>query len=162
MAKASTGSVRTLRCRTVADGRLRQANYIRDLPAQKVAELDLTGEGEAPNGLEALLAAFGSCLAAGIHANALSRHIPIRHLEVQLEAEMFMTAHWGTSDVHPHPIGFETIRASVSIESDVPRGELDALIKHALLWSPVGNTLFNPVNLEVSLADEPVADTAAV
>ena len=149
------GGVRTLRCRTVADGRLRQTNYIRDLPAQRVAEEGLGGEGDAPNGLEALLAAFGSCLAAGLHANALARHIPIRHLEVHLEADMFMTAHWGTSDVQPNPIGFETIRASVSIQADVPRVELDALVKHTLLWSPVGNTLFNPINLDVPLATEP-------
>ena len=149
------GGKRTLRCRTVADGRLRQTSYIRDLPAQVVAEEDLSGESDAPNGLEALLAAFGSCLAAGIHANALGRHIPIRHLEVRLEADMFMTAHWGTSDVEPNPIGFETVRAAVSIQADVPRGELDALVKHTLLWSPVGNTLFNPVNLDVFLAADP-------
>ena len=142
----------TLRCRTVAQGRLRQRSYIRDLPVQIVAEADLGIDSDAPNGLEALLAAFGSCLAAGIHANALARRIQIEHLEVQLEADMFMTAHWGTGDAHPHPIGFETIRASVSISSPASRGELDRLIKHVMMWSPVGNTLFNPVNLEVVLA----------
>ena len=152
MAQNSVDSgMRTLRCRTVADGGLRQDNYIRDLPIQRVSE-DLSGESVAPNGLEALLAAFGSCLAAGIHANALARHLPIRRLEVQLEADMFTTAHWGTSDAHPNPIGFQAIRASVSIDADVSRSELNALIKHALLWSPVGNTLFNPVDLDVTLA----------
>ena len=85
--------IRTLRCRTMADGRLRQINYIRDLPAQPVAETDLGGEGDAPNGLEALLAAYGSYFTAGIHANAVARHIPIEHVEVHLEADMFMTAH---------------------------------------------------------------------
>ena len=143
---------RTLRCRTVAEGRLRQANYIRDVPVQRTAEQDVGGADDAPNGLEALLAAFGSCLVAGIHANALARHIPVRHIEVNLEGDMFMTAHWGSSDIAPHPIGFDTIRASVSIEADLPRLELDALLKHTILWSPVANTLYNPVNLDVTLA----------
>ena len=144
---------RTLRCKTIAQGGLRQVNYIRDLPIQKVSEVELAVDGGAPNGLETLLAAFGSCLAAGIHANALARHISVQDLEVQLEAEMFMTAHWGTSDIQPHPIGFETIRATVSIEADASRTELDSLVRHTLLWSPVGNTLFNPVNLDVKLAE---------
>ena len=56
--------------------------------------------------------------------------------------------------MQPNPIGFEAIRGSVSIQADVPRVELVALIKHTLLWSPVGNTLFSPVNLDVTLATE--------
>lgn len=144
--------MRTLRCRTVADGRLRQNSYIRDLPVQHVAE-DAIDDSDAPNGLEALLAAFGSCLVAGIHANAQARHIPIKRLEVQLEADKYMTAHWGTSDVQPNPIGFESIRATVSIEADIPRLELEALVQHTLIWSPVGNTLFNAVDLDVTLAE---------
>ena len=150
----ATSIKKTLRCTTVAEGGLRQANYIRDLPMQTVADVNLDGDGDAPNGLEALLAAFGSCLTAGIHANALSRHIRLRHLEVALEGDMFATAHWGTGDERLNPIGFQSIRAIVSIDADVPRADLDALVKHTMLWSPVANTLFNPVDLDVSLAED--------
>ena len=152
--KAHPSIVRTLRCRTVAEGRLRQLNYIRDLPAQPVMEDEpagLLGEAIAPNASEALLAAFGSCLAVGIHANAVAQGIPIRSLEVELAADINTSAVWGTGDLNPKTIGFETIRVSVNLEADASRQILDALVKHAVLWSPVANTLHNPVHLDVTL-----------
>lgn len=153
--KADPTIVRTLRCRTVAQGRLGQLNYIRDLPPQPVMEdkpMGLLGEAVAPNASEALLSAFGSCLAVGIHANALAQGIPIRALEVDLAADINTTAVWGTGDLNPKSIGFETIHVSVRIEADASRKALDTLVKHAVLWSPVSNTLHNPVHLDVMLA----------
>lgn len=153
--KADPTNVRTLRCRTIAQGRLTQLNYIRSLPPQTVMEDEpdgLLGEDIAPNASEALLAAFGSCLAIGIHANAVARRIPIRGLELELEADINTTAVWGAGDIDPKPIGFEAIRVSVNLKADASREDLKALIKHTTLWSPVANTLHNPVHLDVSLA----------
>ena len=153
--KADPAGVRTLRCRTVAKGRFHQLNYIRSLPPQPVMEDEpegLLGEDIAPNASEALLAAFGSCLAVGIHANAVARRIPIRQLELELEADINTTAVWGTGDIDPKPIGFEAVRVTVQLDADASRQVLDALIKHATLWSPVANTLHNPVHLDVTLA----------
>lgn len=161
--KADPNAVRTLRCRTVAQGRLSQLNYIRDLPPQSVMEDEpagLLGEALAPNASEALLAAFGSCLAVGIHANALAQGIPIRSLEVDLDADINTTAVWGTGDLNPKTVGFEAIRVSVLIDADASSNALDALVKHAVLWSPVANTLHNPVHLEVALG--PRRDVVAV
>jgi uncharacterized OsmC-like protein len=161
-AKADPAAVRTLQCRTVAQGRLSQLNYIRNLPPQAVMEDEpegLLGESTAPNASEALLAALGSCLSIGIHANALGRGIPIRSLELSVEADINMTAVWGSGDLHPKTIGFETIRVSVSIDADASRKTLAALVKHTVLWSPVANTLHNPVHLDVALA--PAAAAAA-
>ena len=151
---AKPDAVRTLRCRTVAQGRLHQLNYIRDLPPQPVMEDEpagLLGESLAPNASEALLAAFGSCLAIGIHANAVAQGIPIRNLELEVEADINTGAVWGASDLHPKTIGFEAIRVSVRIDADALPRILDALVKHAVLWSPVANTLHNPVHLDVTL-----------
>ncbi len=153
--KADPTVVRTLRCRTVAEGRFRQINYIRNLPPQPVMEEapeSLLAEVIAPNASEALLAAFGSCLAVGIHANAVAQGIPIRSLEVDLEADINTTAVWGAGDLNPKTIGFETVRALVRIEAEAPRRILEALVEHATLWSPVANTLHNPVHLDVTLA----------
>ena len=155
--KANPGATRTLKCRTVAQGRLSQLNYIRDLPPQAVVENEpesLLGEAIAPNASEALLAAFGSCFAVGIHANAVVQRIPIRSLELELEADINTTSVWGAGDLTPKAIGFETIRVLVHLEADVPRKSLDALIHHALLWSPIANTLHNPVHLDVTLAPD--------
>lgn len=52
------------------------------------------------------------------------------------------------------PGGFQTITASVSIDAAVPRRALDALLRLTVLWSLVGNTLYNPVGLDVHLAAE--------
>ena len=153
-AKADPTAVRTLRCRTVAQGRLHQLNYIRDLPPQPVMEDEpegRLGDSAAPNASEALLAALGSCLSIGIHANALGRGIPIRSLELSVEADINMTSVWGSGDLHPKTIGFETIRVSVNIDADASRKSLAALIRHTVLWSPVANTLHNPVHLDVAL-----------
>ncbi len=152
--KADPSATRTLRCRTVAQGRFSQLNYIRNLPPQPVAEdkpQDLSRETAAPNASEALLAAFGSCLATGIHANAVAQAIPIRSLTLELEADINTTAVWGAGNVAPHTIGFETIRVSVHLDAEAPRASIEALVRHATLWSPVANTLHNPVHLDVTL-----------
>ena len=87
--------IRTLHCRTIAKGRFQQLNYIRELPPQpmiKDTAEGLLSEDVAPNASEALLAAFGTCLAVGTLANAIARHIPIRRLELNLEADLHITA----------------------------------------------------------------------
>lgn len=152
--EAGSGAVRTLRCRTVAQGRLSQLNYIRDLPPQLVKEDEGSSQLEevnAPSASEALLAALGSCLATGIHANAIAQSIPIRSLEVNLVGDINSNAVWGTGDLNPKPIGFQAIEVSVHLDADAPRKVLDALVKHVVLWSPVANTLHNPVHLELML-----------
>ena len=151
-------ATRILRCRTVAQGRFHQLNYIRNLPPQPGTEDEpesLLDEDFAPNASEALLAAFGSCLAIGIHANAVARRIPIRSLELELEADINTTAVWGTGDIDPKPVGFEAIRVSVQLQAEASDEVLSALIQHATLWSPVANTLHNPVHLDVTLGKAP-------
>jgi uncharacterized OsmC-like protein len=151
---ADPSATRTLRCRTVAHGRFSQLNYIRNLPPQPVTESEpegLSGDSVAPNASEALLAAFGSCLAVGIHANAVAQGIPLRSLELELAGDLNATAVWGAGDLSPKTIGFDVVRVSVRIEADAPRASLEALVRHATLWSPVANTLHNPVHLDVTL-----------
>ena len=123
--KADPKVIKTLKCKTVAEGRFRHLNFIRSLPAYVVDEPPgLLGDDTAPNPSEASLAALGSCLAVGIHANAVARGITV----------------------------FSDVRAKVVFEADRPRAELEALIAHARVWSPVANTFTRPVNLAVSLA----------
>jgi uncharacterized OsmC-like protein len=146
-----THNVQKLRCRTVAAGRLSHRTYIRDLPPLGVESADtlsLTDEVTATP-CEALLAALGSCLAIGIHANAVARAIPIRHLEIEIAGEIRVAALWVTGDVTPKPLGFETITVCVRIEADVSLEILEALVEHTVMWSPVANTLHNPAHLDV-------------
>ncbi len=83
---------RTLRCRTVAEGHLRQMNYVRDLKPYAIEErIGPKEDDAAPTPSEALLAALGSCLSVGIHANAVARSIPIRTLHFDLETDLDST-----------------------------------------------------------------------
>jgi uncharacterized OsmC-like protein len=150
--KADPKVIKTLKCKTVAEGRFRHLNFIRNLPAYVVDEPPgLLGDDTAPNPSEASLAALGSCLAVGIHANAVARGITVYRLEIELEGDLNITAVWGTGDLSEKPVGLTDVRAKVKFEADRPHEELQALIKHARQWSPVANTFTRPVNLDVTM-----------
>lgn len=143
-------AIRTLKCKTIAEGRFRHLNMIRDLPPYIVDEPPgLLGDDTAPNPSEASLAALGSCLAVGIHANAVAQGITVQKLELQLEADINITAVWGTGDTSPKPVGFDAVRVKVDLVADAPQDKLDALIAHATRWSPVANTFTKPVAVDV-------------
>ena len=94
--KADASTVRTVKCRTVLEGRFRHLNYIRTLPAHVIDEPPaLLGDDTAPNPTEALLAALGSCLSVGIHANAVARGITLYKVELELEGDINITSVWG-------------------------------------------------------------------
>jgi uncharacterized OsmC-like protein len=150
--KADANTVRTVKCRTVLEGRFRHLNYIRTLPAHVIDEPPaLLGDDTAPNPTEALLAALGSCLSVGIHANAVARGITLYKVELELEGEINITAVWGVGDLTPKPLGLTTVQAKVHIEGDASREALRDLVAHANAWSPVANTVRNPIPLAVSI-----------
>ncbi|OEJ67200.1 peroxiredoxin [Magnetovibrio blakemorei] len=150
--KANPQAIKTLKCKTIAEGRFRHLNMIRDLEPYIVDEPPgLLGDDTAPNPSEAALAALGSCIAVGIHANAVARGIKIQKLELDLEGDLNITAVWGTGDTSEKPVGFTDVRIKVDLEADAPKAELDALVAHVKDWSPVANTYTRPVNLELGL-----------
>jgi organic hydroperoxide reductase OsmC/OhrA len=55
-------------------------------------------------------------------------------------------------DLSPKKLGLTAVRAKVHIEGDADRAALDELVAHANVWSPVANTVRNPVPLTVALA----------
>ncbi len=148
--KANPAAIKTLKCKTIAEGRFRHLNMVRNLAPHVIDEPPaLLGDDTAPNPSEAALAALGSCLAVGIHANAVVRNITIRSLELELEADINITAVWGTGDTSPKPVGFEAVRVKVLLDADASQAEIDSLIENATKWSPVANTFANPVALDV-------------
>ncbi len=150
--RADPGAVRTVRCRTVAEGkRFRHLNFIRNLPPHIVDEPPaLLGDDTAPNPSEALLAALGTCVAVGLQANAVVRGFAVRHIGVELEADINITSVWGTGDLAPKPVGFEAIRLRVELDLEgASEAEKQELIQHAANWSPVLNTIRNPVDVTV-------------
>ena len=158
LAEDSAGTTRTLSCRTVAKRGLRQEHHIRTLVPFGWSEGDddsFLREETTPLPSEMLLAALGACLVIGIHANAVARAIPITRLELVLNGEMNFGALWGSGDLEVTPIGFEDIDIEARIQSDAPPSVLQALMDHVLLWSPVANSMHNPINLTATVADRP-------
>ncbi len=151
--KANPGKVVTLKARTVCEGRFRNLTYVRDLDAHVVDEPpQLLGDDTAPNPSEAALAALGSCLSVGIHANATARGIPLTAIELEIEGDLNVTAVWGVGDLSEKRLGFTDIRVRARVEGEASREELDTLVAHAVKWSPVAATMTNPVALTVSSA----------
>ncbi len=151
--KSDPTQVRTVKCRTVTEARFRQLNFVRTLPAHVIDEPpQLLGDDTAPNPSEALLAALGSCLAVGIHANAVARGIELSKIELELEGDINITSVWGTGDTAPKPVGFTAIRARAYLDAKADRETLASLLAHAVAWSPVAGSVRNPVPLEVRLA----------
>jgi uncharacterized OsmC-like protein len=152
--KADPATVRTLKVKTVLESKFRHLNYIRNLPPHIIDEPPvLLGDDTAPNPSEAVLAALGSCISVGIHANAVYRNIHLTKVVLDLEGDLNITAVWGTGDTSENKtVGFSAVRVKVHLEGDASKAELDALIRHADRWSPVANTLRSPINLTVEPA----------
>lgn len=152
--KAHPEKVVTLKAKTVCEGQFRNMTYVRDLAPMLIDEPPhLLGEDNAPNPSEAALATLGACLAVGVHANATARGVKLSKLEVHLEGDINVTAVWGTGDLDPaKPLGFTDIRVRIDAEGDAPKAEIDDIIAHSNVWSPVANTMRRPVNLTVGPA----------
>ena len=152
--KANPESIVTLKAKTVCEGIFRNMTYVRNLEPMLIDEPPhLLGEDKAPNPSEAALASLGACLSVGVHANATARGITLSKLELELEGDINVTAVWGCGDVDENKrLGFTHVRVKFFLDGDASREQLEELVAHASKWSPVANTLRNPVNVDVSLA----------
>jgi uncharacterized OsmC-like protein len=109
----------------------------------------LAGVDGAPNPVEYLLAALGSCLTVGYVAGATARGIELRSLELELEGTLDLGVFLGLTQGHA---GYKRVDVTTTIESDATAEELEALHAHVVKTSPVGHTLTNPIELDVKLA----------
>ncbi|REG49626.1 putative OsmC-like protein [Paraburkholderia sp. BL6669N2] len=142
--------------RTVAQGQFRTLTYVGTHEPVVVDEpLHLFGEDTAPAPGEVALSGLGGCLAVGISAVAAWKKIKLSKLEVLIEADIGNPAAWGAggAEMQPAQMGFQDIRVKVLIEGDASRAELDEIVRHANFYSPVANTMRNPISFSISLAD---------
>ena len=63
-------------------------------------------------------------------------------------------AAWGAGGAEKKPaeMGFQEVRVKVVIEGDATREELNDIVQHANFYSPVANTIRNPVPFSIELA----------
>jgi len=140
---------------TVCEGQFRTLNYTRDHEVVVDEPLHLFGQDTAPAPGEIVLSALGGCLAVGITAVATWKQVKLSKLELFLEGDIGNPAAWGAggADMQPGQMGFQEIRVKVAIEGDASREALDEIVQHANYFSPVANTMRNPIPFSIALAD---------
>ena len=150
------GTRGTNKAHTVMQGMYRSLSYVGSPEAVVVDEpLHLFGEDTAPAPGEIVLSGLGGCLAVGITAVATWKQVKLSKLEIFLEADIGNPAAWGAggAQMQPEQMGFQEIRVKVLVEGDASREELDEIVQHANFYSPVANTLRNPIPFSIALAD---------
>ena len=132
------------------DGAFRTTARSRDLaPVAFDEPPGLGGTNTAPNPVEQLLGALGSCLVIGYAANATVAGIELKDLRIELEGDLDLQTFLGLAEGNA---GFSSIGAKVHIEADAEEQEIQALHEKVIASSPVGQCLSRSVPLEVSLA----------
>lgn len=147
----------TNKVHTVMQGQFRSWSYVGIHNPVIVDEpLHLFGENTAPAPGEVVLSALGGCLGVGITAVATYREITLSRLEIFLEADIGNTGAWGAGGAERQPgdMGFQEIRVKVIVEGDATPEQLDDVVRHANYFSPVANTMRNPVPMSVTRVDE--------
>lgn len=147
----------TNKVHTVMQGQFRSWSFVGTHNPVVVDEpLHLFGENTAPAPGELVLSALGGCLGVGITAVATYRQVRLSRLEIFLEADIGNTAAWGAGGAErlPAEMGFKEIRVKVIVEGDASQEELDDIVQQANYYSPVANTLRNPIPFSIAKVDE--------
>ena len=145
----------TNKVKTVMQGMYRSLSYVGNHAPVVVDEpLHLFGEDTAPAPGEIVLSGLGGCLAVGITAVATWKKVKLTKLEIFMEGDIGNPAAWGAGGAQKAApeMGFQAIRVKVVVEGDATREVLDEIVQHANFYSPVANSMRNPVPFEISLA----------
>nr|WP_238717528.1 OsmC family protein [Natronorubrum halophilum] len=109
----------------------------------------ILGERTAPNAVELLLAALGSCLSVGYAANAAAMDIELEELRFELEGDIDLRGFLGISkDVRA---GYNSVTCTVHIDADASPEALAELRDRVETTSPVMDTITNAVRLETDV-----------
>ncbi|MFT6153266.1 MAG: putative OsmC-like protein [Bermanella sp.] len=140
---------------TITDGQYRTVSHINQHEVVVDEPLHLFGEDTAPAPGEIVLSGLGGCLAVGITACATWKQVKLSKLEIFMEGDIGNPAAWGAGGFEKQPVdmGFQHIRVKVLIEGDATREQLDEIVKHANYFSPVANTMRNPIDFDITVMD---------
>ncbi len=153
--RANPGKRGTNKVHTVTEGQYRTLSSVgHHAPVVVDEPPHLFGQDTAPAPGEVVLAALGGCLAVGITAVATWKQVRLSKLELFLEGDIGNPAAWGAggAEMPPPQMGFQAIRVKVAVEGDAPRQVLDEIVAHANVYSPVANSMRNPVPMSIGLA----------
>jgi uncharacterized OsmC-like protein len=112
----------------------------------------ILGDRTAPNAVELLLAALGSCLSVGYAANAAAMSIELDGLRFELSGEVDLRGFLGISeDVRA---GYEAVTVTTYVDADAPEEKLAELRERVEATSPLVDSIANEVPLETDLVVE--------
>ena len=120
----------------------------------------LGGDGDA-NPVEYLLTALAGCVTTAMVVHAAARGIKINSLSSRLEGDINLLGFLGIDDSVRN--GYEAIRMIVDIDADVPREELEEVVRLGPTYSPVYDVVSRsvPVKVELAKAEEKAEEKAA-
>lgn len=149
------GTRGTNKVHTVTEGQYRTISHVNQHEVVVDEPMHLFGEDTAPAPGEIVLSGLGGCLAVGITAVATWKQVKLSKLEIFLEGDIGNPAAWGAggAEMKPDQMGFQEIRVKVLVEGDATREQLDEIVQHANYFSPVANTMRNPIPFSISLMD---------
>ncbi len=120
----------------------------------------LGGTDTAPNPVELILAALGSCQEITYRAYATALGIPLDNVSVTVEGDIDLRGFFGVDD--SVRAGYEGIRATVNLESTASEEQLQLLRGAVNAHCPVLDILAKPVPVELNLkVSQPQAAAAA-
>lgn len=155
--KANPDRRGTNKVHTVMEGQYRSISHVGEKHTVVVDEpLHLFGQDTAPAPGEIVLSGLGGCIAVGVTAVATWKGVKLSRLEVFLEGDIGNPAAWGAGgalEMTPPQMGFQAVRVKVLVEGDAPREVLEEIVQHANFYSPVANTMRNPIPFSIGLAD---------
>ena len=126
--------------------------HTREFTLQGDEPEQILGERTAPNAVELLLGALGSCLSVGYAANAAAMGIELDSLRFEMDGDIDLRGFLGISEeVRP---GYESITCTVYVDSDASEAELDELRERVEATSPLVDAITNEVPLETHLVAE--------
>lgn len=112
----------------------------------------ILGKRTAPNAVELLLAALGSCLSVGYAANAAAMGIELDSLRFELDGDVDLRGFLGISeDVRP---GFNGVTCTTYVDADASEEELAELRERVESTSPLLDNITNAVPVETDVVVE--------
>ncbi|WP_436345120.1 OsmC family protein [Natronorubrum sp. FCH18a] len=112
----------------------------------------ILGERTAPNAVELLLAALGSCLSVGYAAHAAAMGIELEELRFELEGDIDLRGFLGIAD--DVRAGYNAVTCTAYVETDASADELAELRDRVETTSPVMDVIANAVPLETDVVTE--------
>jgi uncharacterized OsmC-like protein len=109
----------------------------------------LLGEDIGPNPVEYALTALAACVTTALVYHAAAKGIRLNAVEARLEGDIDLRGFLGISDDVRR--GYENIRIYYKIDADVPDEQLEELVQMGTKYSPVFDTITNPVTVTAQL-----------